>query len=64
LADGGSLYPDEIGELNSHVQIKLLRVLEIFQTPNGSKFNAAKMPGVSTRKIEYKIKEWSKKWRF
>ena len=28
LANGGSLFLDEIGEMNSHVQIKLLRVLK------------------------------------
>ena len=28
LADGGSLFLDEVGEMNTHVQIKLLRVLE------------------------------------
>ena len=28
LANGGSLFLDEVGEMNSHIQIKLLRVLE------------------------------------
>jgi DNA-binding NtrC family response regulator len=58
------LYPDEIRERISHVQIKLLRVLETLQTTNGRKSKAAKMFGISTRKIEYKIKEWLKKWWF
>ena len=34
-------------------------ILETLQTTNGSKSKAAKMLGISTRKIEYKIKEWS-----
>ncbi len=34
-------------------------ILETLQTTNGSKSKAAKILGISTRKIEYKIKEWS-----
>ncbi len=34
-------------------------ILGTLQTTNGSKSKAAKMLGLSTRKIEYKIKEWS-----
>jgi DNA-binding NtrC family response regulator len=34
-------------------------ILETLQTTNGSKSKAAKILGLSTRKIEYKIKEWS-----
>ena len=64
FADGGSLYLEEIRELYSHVQIKLLRVLETLQTTNGRKSKTAKMFGISTRKIEYKVKEWLKKWWF
>ncbi len=35
-------------------------IIETLQTTNGSKSKAAKILGISTRKIEYKIKEWSK----
>ena len=35
-------------------------ILETLQSTNGSKSKAAKILGISTRKIEYKIKEWSK----
>ena len=35
-------------------------IIETLQTTNGSKSKAAKIHGISTRKIEYKIKEWSK----
>ncbi|MGR3303085.1 MAG: sigma-54-dependent transcriptional regulator [Candidatus Scalindua sp.] len=35
-------------------------ILETLQTTNGSKSKAAKILDISTRKIEYKIKEWSK----
>lgn len=35
-------------------------ILETLQTTNGSKSKAAKILGISTRKIEYKIKEWSR----
>nr|MBC8552970.1 sigma-54-dependent Fis family transcriptional regulator [Candidatus Brocadiales bacterium] len=35
-------------------------ILDALQTTNGSKSKAAKVLGISTRKIEYKIKEWSK----
>jgi len=34
-------------------------IIETLQTTNGSKSKAAKILGISTRKIEYKIKEWS-----
>ncbi len=34
-------------------------ILETLHTTNGSKSKAAKILGLSTRKIEYKIKEWS-----
>ena len=34
-------------------------ILDALQTTHGSKSKAAKMLGISTRKIEYKIKEWS-----
>ncbi len=34
-------------------------ILETLQTTSGSKSKAAKILGISTRKIEYKIKEWS-----
>lgn len=34
-------------------------ILETLQTTNGSKSKAAKILGISTRKIEYKVKEWS-----
>jgi DNA-binding NtrC family response regulator len=39
LANGGSLFLDEVGEMNSHVQIKLLRVLETgkFERVGGEK---------------------------
>ena len=39
LADGGSLFLDEVGEMNMHVQIKLLRVLETgrFERVGGEK---------------------------
>lgn len=35
-------------------------IIETLQTTNGSKSKAAEILGISTRKIEYKIKEWSK----
>jgi transcriptional regulator with PAS, ATPase and Fis domain len=35
-------------------------IIETLQTTNGSKSKAADILGISTRKIEYKIKEWSK----
>ena len=34
-------------------------ILDALHTTNGSKSKAAKVLGISTRKIEYKIKEWS-----
>jgi len=34
-------------------------ILETLQATHGSKSKAAKILGISTRKIEYKIKEWS-----
>ncbi len=34
-------------------------ILDALQTTNGSKSKAAKVLGISTRKIEYKVKEWS-----
>ena len=41
-------------------EIEKTVILETLQTTNGSKSKAAKILGISTRKIEYKIKEWSK----
>jgi DNA-binding NtrC family response regulator len=35
-------------------------ITETLQATNGSKSKAAKILGISTRKIEYKHKEWSK----
>ena len=41
-------------------EIEKTVIIETLQTTNGSKSKAAKILGISTRKIEYKIKEWSK----
>ncbi|MBZ0110074.1 MAG: hypothetical protein K8F52_15585, partial [Candidatus Scalindua rubra] len=40
-------------------EIEKRAILETLHTTGGSKSKAAKILGISTRKIEYKIKEWS-----
>ncbi|MCP4254331.1 MAG: hypothetical protein GY775_13170, partial [Candidatus Scalindua sp.] len=40
-------------------EIEKMVILDALQATNGSKSKAAKILGISTRKIEYKIKEWS-----
>jgi len=61
LADGGSLFLDEIGELNSHVQIKLLRVLETgcFERVGGEKTlkSDVRIIAATNKDLEKEIKE-------
>ena len=61
LADGGSLFLDEIGELNSHVQIKLLRVLETgcFERVGGEKTleSDVRIIAATNKNLEEEIKE-------
>ncbi|MCP3676393.1 MAG: AAA family ATPase, partial [Deltaproteobacteria bacterium] len=61
LADGGSLFLDEIGELNSHVQIKLLRVLETgcFERVGGEKTleSDVRIIAATNKDLEEEIKE-------
>ena len=46
-----------LGSTMKEIEKKI--ILETLQTTKGSKSKAAKILGISTRKIEYKIKEWS-----
>ena len=61
LADGGSLFLDEVGEMNSHVQIKLLRVLETgkFERVGGEKTceSDVRIIAATNRDLEKEIKE-------
>jgi DNA-binding NtrC family response regulator len=61
LADGGSLFLDEIGELNSHVQIKLLRVLETgcFERVGGEKTleSDVRIIAATNKDLEEEIRE-------
>jgi len=61
LANGGSLFLDEVGELNSHVQIKLLRVLETgkFERVGGEKTfeSDVRIIAATNRDLEKEIKE-------
>lgn len=61
LANGGSLFLDEVGEMNSHVQIKLLRVLETgkFERVGGEKTieSDVRVIAATNRDLEKEIKE-------
>ena len=61
LANGGSLFLDEVGEMNSHVQIKLLRVLETgkFERVGGEKTfeSDVRIIAATNRDLEKEIKE-------
>lgn len=61
LANGGSLFLDEVGEMNSHVQIKLLRVLETgkFERVGGEKSieSDVRIIAATNRDLEKEIKE-------
>ncbi len=61
LADSGSLFLDEIGELNLHVQIKLLRVLETgcFERVGGEKTlkSDVRIIAATNKDLEKEIKE-------
>lgn len=61
LADGGSLFLDEVGEMNSHVQIKLLRVLETgkFERVGGEKTleSDVRIIAATNKDLEKEIKE-------
>lgn len=61
LADGGSLFLDEVGEMNSHIQIKLLRVLETgrFERVGGEKTleSDVRIIAATNRDLEKEINE-------
>ena len=61
LANGGSLFLDEVGEMNSHVQIKLLRVLETgkFERVGGEKTieSDVRIIAATNKDLEKEIKE-------
>lgn len=61
LANGGSLFLDEVGEMNSHIQIKLLRVLETgkFERVGGEKTleSDVRIIAATNRDLEKEIKE-------
>ena len=61
LADGGSLFLDEVGEMNTHVQIKLLRVLETgrFERVGGEKTleSDVRIIAATNKDLEKEIKE-------
>jgi len=61
LANGGSLFLDEVGEMSSHVQIKLLRVLETgkFERVGGEKTleSDVRIIAATNRDLEKEIKE-------
>lgn len=60
-ADGGTLFLDEIGELTSHLQLKLLRVLETRQIrPVGSDIESAvdvRLITATHRDLESRVRE-------
>jgi transcriptional regulator with GAF, ATPase, and Fis domain len=65
-ADQSTLFLDEVSEILSATQIKLLRFLprRAFERvggneTSGSTSKAASVPGISSRKIQYKIHEYA-----